>query len=74
MIMDFLMSLMIVFGMAVFASINRENGFSKNVFLISLAIGFTVLIWLGFLPVYTVILSVLMITGVLFSGKSDNNE
>jgi len=59
-------------SLAVLAIIcSRSNsGFSRNVFLSSMAIGIAVLVWVPVLPTYMIVVSVLLMSGLLYSGGS----
>jgi len=65
-IMLYLVSIGAVFAFSMISSITK-NGFSINIFLVSVAICIAILVWIPILPIYLIIVSVLFIVGILFS-------
>jgi len=69
MITDYLIVIGAILGFSIAASITK-NGFSTNVFLTGVAICISVLIWVPMLPRYLIIVPILIITGIFFSGSN----
>lgn len=70
---EYLVAMAVVFVMSIGCSLlsfrkNRE--FSLNIFLSSMAIGVSILVWVRLLPTFTIVISVLMIVIMLFTEKS----
>lgn len=70
-----LMLYMMVLGLSVGVSmLRKEEGFSFNIFMGSIAIGITILIWSESIPTYMIILPVLLMVGMIFSDKTTGGE
>jgi hypothetical protein len=54
---------------SLFTAINRRE-FSMNVFLCSAVIGITIMIWTGTFPSYFILIPILILVGMFFSGGS----
>ena len=71
-IMEYLIVIVAIFGMSVFASKTR-NGFSTNIFLVSVIISINVLVWQNVLPFWTIIICAFIIIGILFMDDSGSD-
>lgn len=70
-----LMLYMIILGLSIAVSmLRKDEGFSFNIFMGSIAIGITVLIWNEAIPTYIIILPILIMVGMLFSDKTTGSE
>ena len=72
---DILLTVMIGVGalMAIsLATALSKNGLSMNIFICSATIGLAVMVWIGIFPTYFVLVSVLMLVGMFFSGRGDD--
>lgn len=70
-----LMLCMIVLGLSLGVSmLRKDEGFSFNIFMGSIAIGITVLIWCGAIPTYIIVLPILIMVGMIFSDKTTGSE
>ena len=69
---DILLTIMVGIGalMAVsLASALSKDGLSMNIFICSATIGLAVMVWIGIFPTYFILISVLMLVGMFFSGR-----
>lgn len=64
-----------IFAFSIACAITRK-GFSTQIFLVGIIISISVLVWKESLPFYTMIISALIITGMLFmtTDGEDENE
>lgn len=70
---DILLTIMIGIGalMAIsLATAMSRNGISTNIFLCSVSIGVSVMVWVGIFPPYFILISVLVLVGMFFSNRS----
>jgi hypothetical protein len=51
-----------------------KNGLSTNIFICSTTIGLAVMVWIGIFPTYFVLVSVLMLVGMFFSGRGTGSD
>jgi hypothetical protein len=78
-ISDFLFPIIAIFFVSVACSAQGlKNGisnvhFSMNIFLVSFAIGISVVVWTTIFPNYMIIISVLILAGMLFAGGKDSS-
>ena len=78
-IMDYIIPLIAVVGLSFACAVLRKGKgieFSLSTFICSMAIGLTALIWIGILPEYTIVMPILIISGMLFTSRngSPSNE
>jgi hypothetical protein len=72
---DTIIMYMAVLGLSLAVSMMRRNeGFSFNIFMGSIAIGISVLIWASAIPEYIIVLPILMLVGMLFSDKITGSD
>jgi len=69
MITDYLIVIGAILGFSIAVSITKD-GFSTNVFLTGVAICIAVLVWIPLLPRYLIIIPILIISGIFFSGSN----
>ena len=50
-----------------------KNGISTNIFLCSVSIGIGVMVWVSIFPPYFILISVLVLVGMFFSGRGEAN-
>ncbi len=68
-VMQYLIVIGATFAFSIFSSVTARKGFSMNVFLASLVVCISVLVWKSMLPFYAIIFAGLIIIGILFSDK-----
>lgn len=67
---DYLIPIVAVFLMSIATSfIANRREFSLNIFMASMAIGISILVWVKILPIWTIVISVLIIVLMLFTEK-----
>lgn len=72
-IMGYLISIVAIFGISVFTAMTRK-GFSMDIFLCSVVIAISVLIWKNVLPFSTITLCALLVIGLLFSHGGNTGD
>lgn len=65
-ISDYLIPTVAIFAFSAASAFMATKSFSLNVFLISMAIGIAILVWIPAFPVYMIIISILILVGLLF--------
>jgi hypothetical protein len=68
-IMEYLIVIVAIFGFSAVASMTKQ-GFSTNIFLVSIIISINVLVWQNVLPFWTIIICIFLIVGILFTDDS----
>lgn len=72
-IMPYMITIMAIFGISALCAATRK-GFSLDIFLSSVIIAITVLVWKNVLPFSTIALCAVIIIGLLFSQGSDDGD
>jgi hypothetical protein len=72
MITDYLIAFGATFAISIATSYSKD-GFSTDIFLLSVAISICILAWIPIVPVYTVLISALILVGMLVK-QTDSGE
>jgi hypothetical protein len=72
-ILEYLVVIAAIFTFALASSLTRK-GFSTSIFMVAVIVGINVLVWQDMLPLWTMVLSALMIVGILFTDGGDNED
>lgn len=72
--MGYLVPIMAAIGISLACAMISKRGFSINIFITAISISIGILIWTGIAPYYTIVISILLIIGMLFSNTGQPQE
>jgi hypothetical protein len=73
-IVQYILPVASILGLALFLSFNRNGGFSRGVFLVTVAVGFAVIVWVGAFPPIALGLSALCLVALILGNGGDDVE
>ena len=73
-VFDYIIVTALALGLSMFCAFIANRQFSTPVFLASMAICISILVWIPLLPTWMIVISILMIVAMLFTEKNDEHE